>query len=66
MNKSLVSGQIVLCDQLSDLGVEAMSAGALGTVMPNDVYTDVSFVFPLPISVLDSNSPTLLVKFMST
>ena len=54
LNESLVTGKIVLCDGLGD-GVGAMSAGAAGTVMPNDGYTDLSFAFPLPTSCLDSN-----------
>ncbi|RVX13767.1 Cucumisin [Vitis vinifera] len=54
LNMSLVTGKIVLCDALSD-GVGAMSAGAVGTVMPSDGYTDLSFAFPLPTSCLDSN-----------
>ncbi|KAL6327040.1 hypothetical protein AAG906_013524 [Vitis piasezkii] len=65
LNTSLVTGKIVFCDQLSD-GVGAMSAGAVGTVMPSDGYTDLSFAFPLPTSCLDSNYTTNVHEYINS
>lgn len=65
LNKSLVTGKIVLCDELTD-GLGAMSAGAAGTIMPNEGYTDLSFAFPLPTSSLDSNYTDSVQQYINS
>ncbi|KAL6327317.1 hypothetical protein AAG906_018770 [Vitis piasezkii] len=65
LNTSLVTGKIVFCDELSE-GVGAMSAGAVGTVMPSDGYTDLSLPFPLPTSCLDSNYTTNVHEYINS
>lgn len=54
MNSSLVKGKIVICD-MTDASVtdEAFRARALGSIMLNDTFEDVSNVVPLPASSLN-------------
>lgn len=65
MDKSLVAGKIVLCDGLSD-GLGAMDAGAAGTVMPNDEYPDLSFIFPLPTACLDAQNSSYVHDYVNS
>ena len=65
MDKSKVSGKIVLCDGLSE-GLGAIAAGAAGTVMPNDEYPDLSFAFPLPTACLDSGNSSYVHEYINS
>ncbi|XWS74896.1 hypothetical protein CRYUN_Cryun01aG0037700 [Craigia yunnanensis] len=49
LDKTLVAGKIILCDEVSD-GEGASAAGDVGAVMKD--YLDSAFNFPLPVSCL--------------
>ncbi|KAL0385709.1 UNVERIFIED_CONTAM: Subtilisin-like protease SBT4.3 [Sesamum radiatum] len=51
LDRKLVSGKIVLCENNNGIKV-ALSAGAAGTIVKSRVAYDVSFVVPLPASAL--------------
>lgn len=53
MDRDLVDGGIVLCDDLSD-AEGASDAGATGAIMNGDIFNDTAFTFPLPASYLSS------------
>ncbi|XP_021295443.1 cucumisin-like isoform X1 [Herrania umbratica] len=52
LDQNLVKGKIVLCDALSQ-GRGPFSAGAVGTVMRDQLPNDYTLSFPLPASYLD-------------
>ncbi|KAL2253470.1 UNVERIFIED_CONTAM: Subtilisin-like protease SBT4.3 [Sesamum indicum] len=51
LDSKLVSGKIVLCDSSDNVKV-VFSAGAAGTIVKSGVAYDVSFIVPLPASLL--------------
>ncbi|KAM4093893.1 hypothetical protein ACJW30_06G152800 [Castanea mollissima] len=51
LDKKLVKGKIVLCDEITD-GEGTLGAGAVGTIMQGVDFGDVAFSFPLPASCL--------------
>ncbi|PSR93152.1 Cucumisin like [Actinidia chinensis var. chinensis] len=65
LDKTLVTGTIVLCDAL-DTGEEPLNAGAVGTVMQDDRFLDVAFSFPLPTSYLDLNDGSEVYTYINT
>lgn len=65
MDESLVSGKIVLCDELS-FGLGALSAGAVGTVMPHEGNTEYSVSFPIAAACLDSDYISNVHEYINT
>jgi hypothetical protein len=49
LDKNLVKGKIVLCDEA------VLATGAVGTIMADTESSDVAFSFPLPNSCLSLN-----------
>ncbi|KAJ6984518.1 hypothetical protein NC653_022713 [Populus alba x Populus x berolinensis] len=64
---SLVKGKIVICD-MTDTSVtdEAFRARALGSIMLNDTYEDVSNVVPLPASSLNPHDSDLVMSYLKS
>lgn len=65
LNKSLVTGKIVLCDQLSE-GDGAAIAGAIGTIMQDVVYKDFAFSYQLPATYLSLEDGGNVSKYINT
>ncbi|KAG6762205.1 hypothetical protein POTOM_032697 [Populus tomentosa] len=67
MNSSLVKGKIVICD-MTDTSVtdEAFRARALGSIMLNDTFEDVSNVVPLPASSLNPHDSDLVMSYLKS
>ncbi|KAH6762718.1 subtilase 4.12 [Perilla frutescens var. hirtella] len=51
LDRTLVKGTIVLCDELSDAEPPA-AVGATGAILQDSIYNDTAFAFPLPASYL--------------
>ena len=65
LDKTLVNGTIVLCDQL-DTGEEPLDAGAIGSIMQGDRYNDFTFSFPLPLSYLCLDDGAKVSTYINT
>ncbi|XP_011032221.1 PREDICTED: cucumisin-like isoform X1 [Populus euphratica] len=67
MNSSLVKGKIVICN-MTDTSVtdEALRARALGSIMLNDTFDDVSIVVPLPASSLNPHDSDLVMSYLKS
>ncbi|KAL5709396.1 hypothetical protein ACHQM5_020092 [Ranunculus cassubicifolius] len=65
LDKSLVTGKILLCDELSE-GDGAVSAGAVGTVMADTRDSDLAFVFQLPATYLNVADGGNISKYINT
>lgn len=65
LDKTLVDGKIVLCDELSD-GEGALQSGAIGTIMQDGGFKDDAFSFPLSASYLSSEDGAKVLSFINT
>lgn len=65
LDKTLVNGKLVLCDELSD-GEGAMQAGAVGTIMQDGGFKDHAFSFPLSTSYLTLEDGAEVSNFINT
>lgn len=65
LDKTLVKGKIVLCDELSD-GEGAMQSGAIGTIMQDGGFKDHAFSFPLSTSYLTLEDGAEVLTFINT
>ncbi|KAK6139285.1 hypothetical protein DH2020_026963 [Rehmannia glutinosa] len=65
LNSSLVSGKIVLCDEIKGIE-EALNAGASGTIAKTGKTSDVSFVVPMPASALLTNNLKLVQDYINS
>ncbi|XP_022764503.1 cucumisin-like [Durio zibethinus] len=63
LDKTLVAGKIVLCDDVSD-GEGAIAAGAVGAIMQD--YLDSAFNFPLPVSCLGFNDSSEVWSYLNS
>ncbi|XP_077238871.1 subtilisin-like protease SBT4.3 isoform X1 [Tasmannia lanceolata] len=66
LDKKLVKGKIVFCDQLSD-GEEPLLAGALGMIAVDSLvnFPYLSFAYPLPATILSQNSSVAVQLYMN-
>lgn len=65
LDKTLVEGKIVLCDELND-GEGALQSGAIGTIMQDGGFKDDAFSFPLSTSYLSSEDGKEVSTFINT
>ena len=65
MDKSLVTGKIVLCDETSQ-GQGVLAAGAAGTIIPDDGNEGRTFSFPVPTSCLDTSNISKIQQYMNS
>lgn len=66
LDKELVKGKIVVCNGTAEGLSEALSAGALGSVVPNDADHNYSAVLPLPASVLSAQDVSLVKAYVKS
>lgn len=65
LNKTLVDGKIVLCDELND-GEGALQSGAVGTIMQDGGFKDDAYSFPLSTSYLSLEDGEEVLTFINT
>lgn len=65
LDKTLVMGKIVLCDELNE-GEGTLNSGAIGTVMQDDGFKDVGFSFPLSASYVSSKDGNSVYTYINT
>ncbi|KAJ9684408.1 hypothetical protein PVL29_016726 [Vitis rotundifolia] len=65
LDKSLVTGKIVLCDEASR-GQAVLAAGAAGTIIPDDGNEGRTFSFPVPTSCLDTSNTSKIQQYMNS
>ncbi|XP_074349649.1 cucumisin-like [Apium graveolens] len=65
LDKTLVNGKIVLCDELND-GEGQIQAGAVGTIMQDGGFKDHAFSFPLSTSYLSLEDGAEVSTFINT
>eukprot|EP00261_Vitis_vinifera_P025626 XP_010658504.2 PREDICTED: cucumisin [Vitis vinifera] len=65
LDKSLVTGKIVLCDETSQ-GQAVLAAGAAGTIIPDDGNEGRTFSFPVPTSCLDTSNISKIQQYMNS
>ena len=64
LDKNLVEGKIILCDQLSN-GEVVMLAGVVGSIMRyNDPYFEAIGSYPLPVSVVNPDQATNIIRYI--
>ncbi|KVH92105.1 Peptidase S8/S53 domain-containing protein [Cynara cardunculus var. scolymus] len=64
LDKNLVEGKIILCDQISTGEVE-MLAGAVGSIMRYDgPYFEFIRSYPLPVSVVNPDQATNIIRYI--
>ncbi|KAK8515078.1 hypothetical protein V6N12_001238 [Hibiscus sabdariffa] len=63
LDKALVAGKIVLCDEVNN-GEGAVVAGAIGAIMEG--YLDSAFNFPLPVSCLGTDNGTEILNYLNS
>ncbi|CAN0909596.1 unnamed protein product [Linum grandiflorum] len=63
LDKSLVEGKIVLCDNVGE-GVEPLRAGATGSIMTLSYTEDDAYPFPLPVSILTDAEGADIVDYI--
>ncbi|XP_055960166.1 cucumisin-like [Mercurialis annua] len=64
LNKTLVQGKIVVCDDFSE--EDAIALGIAGIIAPDGFYTDVAFTFALPVSLVSTDNGTDIVKYLNS
>ncbi|KAL6327029.1 hypothetical protein AAG906_013507 [Vitis piasezkii] len=64
LDKSLVTGKIVLCDETSQ-GQAVLAAGAAGTIIQM-MATRENFFFPVPTSCLDTSDISKIQQYMNS
>ncbi|KAI3668952.1 hypothetical protein L6452_40169 [Arctium lappa] len=69
LDKNLVKGKIILCDQISteEVSIEevVMSDGAVGSVMRyGGPYFELFGSYPLPVSVVNSDQATNIIRYI--
>ncbi|XP_052198207.1 cucumisin-like [Diospyros lotus] len=65
LDKKLVKGTIVLCDQLNTAESQ-LDAGAAGTIMQDEGYEDNAYLFPLPAAYLDLKDGSEVYHYINT
>ncbi|GMN24007.1 hypothetical protein TIFTF001_000354 [Ficus carica] len=63
--RRLVKGRIVMCDGVTGIK-EAFRAGALGTISVDGIYSDASFIYPLPAVALNSTDYAAVMSYLSS
>lgn len=54
MDKNLVQGKILFCDEYS-VGQEALDVGAVGSIMEDDLMKDLAKAYGLPATLFGSD-----------
>ncbi|KAL5799872.1 hypothetical protein ACOSQ4_032756 [Xanthoceras sorbifolium] len=65
LDRNLVKGKIVVCDWLTS-GMEAFTAGAVGTIMQGESFRDVAYNSPIAASYLNSNDGSEVETYLNS
>ncbi|CAM9003049.1 unnamed protein product [Rhodiola kirilowii] len=65
LDEALVKDKIVFCDSIGS-GDAQLLAGAAGTVMQDNIFQDVSFIFPLPASYLTLKDGAKVISYLNS